>query len=141
MIPPHIKLALILSIFPLSASHAMFVGNYATWKKVPPTVQEGYLIGVMDGWTRTSAPGEPSWMSIQRTGINKCMREQEISSYQLIELVNSHYKTHTADWRLPPASVLKYVIMGTCLADVNSEREKAGLAPWERKSGQISRDH
>lgn len=119
----------------------MFVGNYATWKKVPPAVQEGYLIGVMDGWTRTSAPGEPSWMSIQRTGINRCMREQEINSYQLTELVGSHYKNHTADWRLTPAAVLKHVIMGTCLADVNSEREKAGLAPWERKSGQISRDY
>lgn len=141
MIPPYVKLALIASILPLSTAHALFVGNYGAWNKIPPATQAAYLIGVMDGWTRTSAPGEPSWMKIQRTGINKCLREQKIHSGMLVDLVNSHYKAHTADWRLPPALVVKDVVMAVCLADVNSEREKAGLAAWERKAGQISKDN
>nr|CAD6597696.1 hypothetical protein RTCK_00509 [Rhizobium sp. TCK] len=140
MIPPTLRLAVTISILPLSAAEAMFVGNYATWNKLPSATQEAYLAGVMDSWTRTTAPGEPSWMKVQRTGINKCLREQEIHSGALVDLVNSHYKTHTPDWRLSPAVVVKDVVMGACLADVNSEREKAGLPPWERKTGQISQD-
>ncbi|WP_143147457.1 hypothetical protein [Rhizobium tibeticum] len=141
MIRPLVKLALILSVFVPSAAHAIFVTNYASWKKFQPAMQEAYLVGVMDGWTRTSTPGEPPWMKAQRTGINKCLKEQEINSTMLVDLVDSHYRTYTADWRLSPALVVKDVVMRTCLADVNSEREKAGFSPWERKAGQISRDN
>ncbi|KAB1086511.1 hypothetical protein F4V91_08770 [Neorhizobium galegae] len=134
-------LAVFVSLAVPTGADAMFVANYASWKKMPPALQEGYLIGVMDGWTRTSTRGEQPWMKAQRTGINKCMREQEISSAMLVNLVNSHYSAHTADWRVPPAIVVKDVIMGTCLADVNSEREKAGYSAWERQPTQISKDN
>lgn len=136
-----LKLALILSVLAPSASHAAYLTNYAGWKKISPADQEAYLVGVMDGWTRTSSRGEPPWMQAERTGINKCIREQEISGSMLADLVNSHYKTITADWRVLPAVVLQHVIVSTCLADVNSEREKAGLPAWERKPAQISPDN
>lgn len=136
-----VSFSLISSVLLPSAAHARYVSNYAAWEKMPPELQEVYLIGVMDSWTRTSAPGEPSWMRVQRTGLNKCVREQKISSTSLVKLVNTHYESYAADWRISPASVLKDVLMGACLADVNEEREKAGLSPWERKSGQISRDN
>ena len=140
VIQPLLKHAAIFSLLAPISANAQYVSNYARWKELPPLMQEAYIIGVLDGWTRTSAAGEPAWMKPERTGVNKCLREQEISSTMLVQLVNSHYETYSADWRLPPAPVAKDVVVGTCLADINSEREKAGLPPWERKPGQISRD-
>lgn len=124
-----------------STAHANFIGNYASWKKVEQPLQEAYLIGVMDSWTRTSTQGEPAWFQVQRIGLNKCMREQRIDSGMLRDLVDTHYKTYPADWRLSPAAVLKDSMVEACLADVNSERAKAGLSAWERKPGQISADN
>ncbi|WP_426232135.1 hypothetical protein [Pararhizobium sp. DWP3-4] len=141
MIRPFFKLALILSVIAPSLAHAMFVANYASWKKGPPEVQQAYLVGVIDDWAGTSTPGEPPWMKAQRTGVIKCIRERGISATMLVDLVNTHYKNYTADWRVPPAIVVKDVLMATCLADVNIEREKAGFSPWERKNAQISRDN
>lgn len=131
---------LLSTVLVASSANAMFVGNYDAWKKFSPQAQEVYLIGVMDAWTRTAARGEPAWVKIERTGINKCVKEQGIGSVELAELVNSHYKKHSADWRVPPAVVLKDVVVATCLADINGERKKAGLPPWERKPEQISSD-
>jgi hypothetical protein len=134
------KAALLFALLTPIASHASYISNYAEWKKLPPLMQEAYLIGVMDGWTRTFDRGEPAWMQLERTGVNKCLREQEMTSKVLVTLVNTHYETYTADWRVPPASIVKHVVMGPCLADVNGEREKAGLAPWERQPSQYSRE-
>lgn len=121
-----------------TAASANYLQNYAAWKEVPLIEQAAYLAGVMDGWSRTSTPGEPPWMASQRTGINKCVREQKINSTMLVDLVNEHYRTTTADWRVPPALIVKHALMGLCLADVNGELAKAGYAPWERKPSQIS---
>lgn len=123
------------------AANASYISNYAKWKEVSTVEQAAYLAGVMDHWTRTSVPGEPPWMKPQRTGVNKCIREQEISAYMLVGLVDVHYKTHTVDWRVPPASVVTHLVMGLCLVDVNSEREKVGFEPWERKPAHISEDN
>ncbi|QRI63449.1 hypothetical protein JQ506_22005 [Shinella sp. PSBB067] len=136
-----LKLALAFALAVPCAASASYISNYARWKEVNKVEQAAYLAGVMDHWTRTSSPGEPPWMQPQRTGVNKCMREQDISAYMLVDLVDAHYKAHTADWRVPPASVVTHAIMGLCLADVNSEREKAGYEPWERKPTQISKDN
>ena len=136
----HFILLLAPFIFVASAAHAMFIGNYASWKKLSPEMQEIYLIGVMDTWTRTSARGEPPWMKIARIGVTHCVKEQDIGSAALAEFVNSHYRDHTADWRVPPAAVLKHLITGTCSADINAERKTAGLPVWERKPPQVSRD-
>ena len=133
--------AILATVMAASSANAMFVSNYAKWKQLAPETQSAYLAGAMDSWTRTSARGEPAWFEPQRTGINACIRTQEIHAGMLVELVNGHYKAYPADWRLPPASVLQDVVMGTCLADVNKERAKIGLAPWERKTGQISKDN
>ncbi|CAN7436185.1 hypothetical protein [Neorhizobium sp. LjRoot104] len=132
------KFTLIFSVSVSTAANANYLQNYSAWKEIPPIEQAAYLAGVMDGWSRTSTPGEPPWMAPQRTGINKCVREQKVDGKMLVELVNEHYRTTTADWRVPPASILKHTIMGLCLEDVNSEREKAGYRPWDRKPAQIS---
>lgn len=133
--------AVLATLLAASGAHAMFVSNYAAWKQLTPEMQSAYLAGAMDSWTRTSTRGEPDWVKAQRTGINECIRTQQIDTGALIELVNNHYTAYPADWRLHPASVLKDMVMDTCLADVNKERAKIGYEPWERKSGQISKDN
>lgn len=135
------RLVLAFALAVPCAANASYISNYARWKGINKVEQAAYLAGVMDHWTRTSTPGEPPWMRPQRKGVNKCIREQGISTYMLVDLVNAHYKAHTADWRIPPASVVTHAIMGLCLADVNSEREQAGYEPWERKPEQISKDN
>ncbi len=134
------RVALISSILIPFAASAGYISNYSRWKEISVIEQAAYLAGVMDHWTRTSTPGEQPWLKPQRTGVNKCLREQGIGTDMLVELVNSHYKAHPADWRIPPAAVVTHLVTGACLADVNSEREKAGYAPWERKPSQISVD-
>lgn len=132
------KLALLLSVMLPSNATAGFLTNYARWKEISPSEQGAYLAGVMDHWSRTSTPGEAPWRQAQRTGINKCVREQQIDTGMLVDLVNTHYETYTADWRFPPAAVIVHVMSGTCLEDVNSEREKAGFPKWDRKPAQLS---
>lgn len=141
VIRPFSKFAVIVSVLLPSIASASYVTNYSRWKEIPPPEQAAYLAGVMDEWTRTSTPGEQPWLQPMRTGINKCIREQLISAEMLVDLVNAHYKAHTPDWRLNPAVVLTNIVTGTCLADVNSERAKVGLEPWERQPPQISKDN
>ena len=133
-------LALLLAALVPSAADASYISNYARWKEISPVEKAAYLAGVMDRFTRTSTPGEPSWMAATRTGINKCAREQQISSVMLVDLVDEHYKTIPADRRVPPASLIGHIMTLVCLADINSEREKAGYSAWERKPAQFSND-
>ncbi|CDZ27997.1 hypothetical protein NOJ05_14025 [Neorhizobium galegae] len=132
------KLALILSVLVPSAAAASFIGNYARWKEMAPVQQSSYLLGVVDSSITTSIPGEPAWMKPLRTGLDSCMGEQQIKGDMLVDLVNSHYTANKADWRISPAIVVMHALLGVCLADVNSEREKAGYQPWDRKPAQIS---
>ena len=133
--------AILATVMVASSANAMFISNHASWKQMTLESQSAYVAGAMDSWTRTSAPGEQEWLQPQRTGINACIRAQQIHAGLLVELVNDHYRAYPADWLVPPTSVLKDVVMATCLADVNKERAKVGLEPWQRKSGQISKDN
>lgn len=132
--------AIVAALLAAGTAHAAYISNYAAWRESSSESKQAYLAGVLDSWTRTSTPGEPDWFQAQRTGINKCLREQRIHTGMLMDLVEKHYTDFPADWRLHPAGVLKYVVMNTCLADVNEEREKAGYSPWARESGQMSKD-
>lgn len=140
MIQRFCRFATVLSAFIPCAAFAGYVQNFSDWKQAPPELQGSYLQGVLDGWLQGSDRGESSWITARRKGLNKCLSEQKIDHTMLIESVNSHYKAHNADWRLPPSVVLKDVVQGICLADINSERAAIGLDPWERKPAQISKD-
>jgi hypothetical protein len=139
MIQQLCKLAVVLSALIPTAVYAGYVNNYSDWKRATQPFQAVYLQGVIDGWlSRTT--GEPPWVVARRKGLNKCLTKQKIDGAMLADAVNSHYQAHKADWRVSPSVVLEETIQGICLADINSERAAVGLAPWERKPDQISKD-
>lgn len=127
----------ILTFMPSYAS-ASFITNYQIWKDVPRDVKVGYVIGVMDAWTRISTKGEARWEAVQRVGVNRCVREQEISADELVIWVDDHYQKHHADRPLWPALVLREAVMQVCLDAVNVERMKEGMTPWGRQSFPIT---
>lgn len=140
MIRQLLKTAAVITVLLPTSANAMFVTNYGKWKEMPVDIQVGFVMGVMDAWTRTSTKGDADSLRLQRIGINDCMKAQKITSGMLVEQVDAHYKAYQADWRMPPASVLKHVVMDICLANVNTLRKEAGLQPWERAAKQISKD-
>jgi hypothetical protein len=130
------------ALFALSApeAHAVYVENYSDWKAITVEAQTSYLVGALDGWLQSSDKGEPVWVVARRKGLKTCLYEQKITAPMLLELVSKHYERFNADWRLPPAPVLFDVLQGMCLVDINRERKAVGLAPWDRKPPQISKD-
>ena len=129
-----------LCVLTASQAHAVFVDNYSDWKAIPIEGQTAYLVGVVDDWLQTKEKAEPDWIVLRRKALRKCLFDQKITAPLLLELVSKHYENFSADWRVPPAPILRHVLPGMCLADINRERQAQGLVPWDRQPPQLSED-
>ena len=133
-------LLLLLLSPPAQARAPGFIGDYSTWKDVPPKLQIIYLQGVLDSWMQIEQKSDPDKLKARRAGNLSCFVKRNFDANMALELVNSHYKAYPVDWQYAPSVVLYFEINSMCLPDINEEREKLGLPPNQRLPRQLAND-
>ena len=110
-------IALILS-FTLgltTAAQAGFFNNRVDWKSLPPTVKEGYAVGLYDAFT-IATDGDTQKMRTYKENLSECSREMGFTIPILVELIDTHY-LNASNWKHPPVIALLQSMNRAC--DIN----------------------
>lgn len=124
-----------LSLFTVPArADGGFMETYEDWIAAPAETRRGYVQGIWDHET-TFIAGNEDWQKAQNQGIRACRQRDGISADALVAGVNGIYEGNREIRIHPVAFVVSGVIQSLCLADINAERARVGLEPWERWRG------
>jgi hypothetical protein len=126
-------LPMLLAAAPLHAEGS-FMETYKDWVAADPAVKRGYVQGIWDHET-TFIAGSEDWQKAQNQGIRNCRSRPDITAEALVAGVDEIYAGNREIRIHPVAFVVSGVIQSMCLDDINVERDRIGLDPWEKWRG------
>ena len=117
----------IVAMSAASTASAGYIGDRATWDKLPNGAKIVYVMGVYDASNILFDDDSKETVALKKARV-RCLAEERLNNSQLAALVDAAYAAAAAKASQPPSTVLIGQVSARCERQINEERAKLGLA-------------
>jgi len=115
----------ILALLPPAAARAEYVPDHGAWEALPEAARVGFATGALDQFLVLAGDGPED--AALRVGATLCMDRLRPNSAVLARAVGDAYEAHPEVRGRPAVSVLRYVLLRMCEAEINARLRAGGL--------------
>lgn len=116
-----------LSLLPSARARAEYVPDFDAWLALPEAARVGFATGALDQFLVLAGDGPED--TALRLGATACMDRLRPNSAVLARAVGDAYAAHPEVRGRPAVSVLRYVLLRLCEAEIDARLRAGGFPP------------
>ncbi len=114
-----------LLAFAATPASAGYINNKADWNRLDD--RHSYVMGLYDGLAVTASNSLED--AAYSAGWHRCLQDNNITSVELVQMIDQGYAADVANWSLPPISMMLRGMRRLCETQINEALANEGLEP------------